>query len=31
MSKAARELLKQLQKAGVIKKKTDTAELQRIL
>jgi|TARA_R100000479_G_scaffold89511_1_gene43877 hypothetical protein len=31
MSKAARELLQQLQKAGVIKKKADPAELQRIL
>jgi len=31
MSRAARELLKQLQKAGVIKKKADPAELQRIL
>ena len=31
MSKAARELLDALQKAGVIKKKADPAELQRIL
>jgi uncharacterized protein YgiM (DUF1202 family) len=31
MSKAARELLEALQKAGVIKKKVDPAELQRIL